>query len=88
MFETLGIGQYYVVVDGLLSIYSAGRFTGIVVQVNDDVTHTIPIYEGYVLSHAVKTNYIGVSDLEDYMNQLLTEAGYSFTTFAELEIVK
>ena len=53
-FETFNVPTFYVAVQAVLSLYSSGRTTGIVVDSGDGVTHTVPIYEGYILSHAIK----------------------------------
>lgn len=88
MFESFQIPALYVAIQAVLALYAAGRTTGVVLDCGDGVSHTVPIYAGYALPHAIKRLDLAGRDLTEHLAKLLMERGWSFTSSAELQIVR
>ena len=88
MFETFNVPGLYIAIQAVLSLYSAGKFTGIVDDSGDGVTHFVPIFDGYSLPHAVVRMDLAGRKLTENMMKLLRELNVNFSTSAEKEIVK
>lgn len=87
-FETFNVPALYISMQAVLSLYSTGRTTGVVLDSGDGVTHSVPIYEGFALPHSVMRNDIAGREVSRYLRLLLRKEGFNFNTTAEFEIVK
>ena len=80
MFETFNVPGLYIANSAVLPLLSAGKFNGIVIDSGGDFTHFVPIYDCFGMPHAyIQENYAG-RDLTLYMEELLSEVGYRFST--------
>jgi actin-related protein len=88
MFETFNTPAMYIANSAVLSLYTAGRTTGVVVDCGDGVTYTVPCQDGNALREGIFRLDVAGRDLTDHMMNMLAERGYSLTTAAEREVVK
>jgi actin beta/gamma 1 len=88
MFETFNCPALYVGIQAVLSLYASGRTTGIVMDTGDGVSHTVPVYEGYALPHAIIRLDLAGRELTNYLARIIKERGYNLGTTAEKEIVR
>eukprot|EP01095_Lingulamoeba_sp_RSL-Kostka_P006413 TRINITY_DN2008_c0_g1_i2.p1 TRINITY_DN2008_c0_g1~~TRINITY_DN2008_c0_g1_i2.p1 ORF type:complete len:250 (-),score=54.54 TRINITY_DN2008_c0_g1_i2:510-1259(-) len=88
MFETFNVPGYFIVNQAVLSLYSSGRTTGIVLNSGHGITYSVPVYDGYTIVHATRRVDVSGRDLTDYLMKILDERGYSFSAPLDYEIVK
>jgi centractin len=88
LFETFNVPALYLAVQATLSLYAAGRTTGVVLDVGDGVSHAVPVYEGFAVNSAVRRMDVAGRDVTEYLQTLLRKAGWVFHTSAEKEVVR
>lgn len=79
---------FYPVLDSMLTLYSGGFQTGLVVEIGDSSTRIVPIYEGYKIQHAIKIFNIGGKTLTKHMEKLLGSIGFSADSSIKRELVR
>ncbi|GAB6021445.1 Actin- protein 2 [Chamberlinius hualienensis] len=88
IFERYQFSGAYIAIQAMLTLYSQGLLTGVVVDSGDGVTHICPVYEGYALSHLTRRLDIAGRDITRYLIQLLLLRGYAFNHTADFETVR
>ncbi|PWN25099.1 actin-like protein [Jaminaea rosea] len=87
-FETFNVPAMFTSVQAVLSLYSSGRTTGLVLDSGDGVTHSVPVFEGFSMPHAIRRIDLAGRDVTDHLQLLLRGAGYDMKTSAEKEVVR
>jgi len=88
MFETFKVPGFYIVSTPVLSLYASGRTRGIVVESGADVSHAVPIFEGYALPHAILRLEMGGKDISELLTKEFAEKSSSNQYQLSQEIVK
>jgi len=88
MFEGFSVPAFYVQIQAVLSLFASGRMAGLVLDSGSDVTHTVPIYEGFSFPHAVNRLDLAGRDLTEGLVRLLIERGHTFATTLNKEVVQ
>ncbi|SPN97456.1 probable centractin (ro-4) [Cephalotrichum gorgonifer] len=88
LFETFNVPALYTSIQAVLSLYSSGRTTGIVLDSGDGVSHAVPVYEGFAMPSSIRRIDVAGRDVTEYLQTLLRKSGYVFHTSAEKEVVR
>ncbi|PWV04177.1 putative actin-related protein 3 [Trypanosoma cruzi] len=87
MFETFGVKQLHIAVQGALALRAswtsgkakelgvAGKDTGLVIDSGAGVTHVIPIVDGFVLNQAIQHIPLAGRDITNFVLERLRERG-------------
>ncbi|CAN0041469.1 unnamed protein product [Pylaiella littoralis] len=87
-FENFGVPAMFCAPQAILSLYSSGRTTGVVLDSGDGVTHCVPVYEGFAVRHAITRIDVAGRDVTERLQLLLRRAGHNLHTSAEMEVVR
>ena len=63
LFEKFEVPAYFVSSQSVLSLYSAGRTCGIVLDIGHAVAHSVAIHEGFAYPHTLNRLDLGGGDL-------------------------
>ncbi|XP_062898008.1 actin, clone 302-like [Mobula hypostoma] len=79
LFEGFRVPAMYVVPQPVLSLYSTGRTSGLVIEAGFGASYVAPVVEGYTLPHATQQIDVAGAALTEYLAKLLAECGNAFS---------
>ncbi|KAK6197448.1 centractin actin-related protein of the dynactin complex [Scheffersomyces amazonensis] len=90
LFESFSIPCIYISIQAVLSLYSSGRTTGVVIDSGDGISHIVPVYEGFSLPTSIKRLDIGGRDITEQLGYNLRRMiGVNLTSSSsEFEILR
>ena len=88
LFNKLNIGYFNIEPQAKMTLYAEGEETGVVLDSGDGVTHVIPIFSNYLLTHQIKRLDIAGRHITNYLTRLLQMKGYAFNSTADFETVR
>jgi actin len=88
LYETHRIRSLIMVPSPILSIFSVGLTTGIVIESGDGITWVCPIINGQIIDQAVQKLTLAGSDVNQYLKNLLLREGINIESSAVDEIIR
>ena len=73
------MSSFYLALQQVLALFASGKTTGVVLDSGYSLTSTVPIYEGFALSHAIQKMNLAGKHLTDYLMDLMKEDGIYFS---------
>lgn len=86
-FETFNVEKLFMIKPSILNLLSKGKYTGIVGELEEDISNYIPIFDCYSLPHATINSDLCRKTILDYMKTLLVDIKYDLNEDIIKEIV-
>jgi actin-related protein len=88
LFETFQVPSFYIANPAVLSLYSSGRRTGIVLESGDGLTQIVPIYEGGSILHAIITPKIAGGDITTWIQKIVIQYRIPWSSLVGQNIIR
>lgn len=79
MFNTFRVPSMCICIQPVLSLFSTGRTTGIILEAGEGVITAVPVYEGFALKHAILRLPLAGQDLTRFLLKCLADRNIKFS---------
>lgn len=86
VFEEFNVPSFYIALQAVLSMYSAGRITGIVHCSGEGTSYTVPVYEGYAIQRIIPQSKVPGRDLTFHLMDKLNDQGHPFESLTSFQV--
>lgn len=86
-FEAFAIDSLYLAKSPALVLHATGRTSGVVWENGVSCCHVSPVFEGFPLKHCTIQSPLTGEALTNYLQKLLRDVGYNFTTPTERDLL-
>jgi len=73
MFDHFRVESLAIMNTSVLSLFSTGKTTGMVVECGEGVSYAVPVFEGYAMPHAIHKLDIAGRDITDELIRQIKE---------------
>ena len=80
MFETFRVPSLFVATQAVLTVYAHGEVTGCALDIGEGSSQVVPVYEGFLIPHAMARIDLAGREVSEYLQQLLTDRDRCFAT--------
>ncbi|KAJ5078133.1 actin-7-related [Anaeramoeba ignava] len=88
MFESFDVHSFYLANSAMLAMYQSGKKTGIIVEIGDDFSSVVPIYDGFCLPDSIMKSNLAGREITNYLIQNLNQKGIEFKTTYEKDMIE
>ena len=88
MFENFDVPAFYLSDSSSLSLYSFGKTSGVVFQSGEEVSSSVPVFEGLPLSDSVSLIDYSGKQVTEKIVRVVAEKGFCYSPFEKREIIQ
>lgn len=88
MMETFNVPAYYSTYPEVLSLYASGLTTGCVIDAGETITHIVPVYECFSMTHVAQRLEVGGRQINGFLKTLLIQNGIELQSSNERDVLR
>ena len=88
MMETFRVPAFFTTLPGVLALYANGQTTGCTIDAGETITHVMPVFECYGMTHCCEKLNIGGRSINGHLRKLIIDREIVLPQMNEREIIR